>query len=566
MFEKLKNTIIPVKKDDSKLDQAAELRRCKSDPAYFARNYVFIKNKDKGAMKFNLWDFQEKILKDFQGHQHNIILKARQLGITELISTYVLWYTLFQRDKNVVIVSKNRKAASNLVKRIRYAYKKLPSWLRVTKMISDNVYSIEFENDSIIFADATTETAGRGEACSLFVVDEAAYIPVLEELWGSIFPSLGKKGQCIISSTPAGAVGKYYELFTEAPANGLNPIRLNWDVEPSRDQEWYEKTLAMVGKKRFAVEYLCSFELSGDTVVDGVDIKRHEERCYEPLEKRAAYSQAIWVWKTCNRSKRYCLSADTSRGDGEDYSAFTVINVDDNEVVSEFKGMIKPNKFAELLAEEGYNYGTCLIVIENNSYGWAVLEKLIALRYPNIYWEEKGTHSYTEGHVDFDVDDVVPGFTTGPQNRYLLVEKLEESLRLDKIKIYSTRMIFELRNFIYENGKPKARKNTNDDLVMALAIGLYVSNIVFSNREDDVAMRQKLLENIFHQKQQLNMKVPGELGYSERNNAFENKNIDPYQVKQGNNIIDFRWVTGAPVKPKDEKPLNQGIIFLGTIR
>lgn len=547
----------------SKTDQASEIRRCIKDPAYLAKNYIYIKHKSGKAIKFKLWDFQEEALRSFRDNNKNIILKSRQMGITELMAMYILWFTLFSSDKNVIVVSKNARQAAQIIKRIKYAYKKLPAWLRVSKMVSDNVHTIEFANDSIIFADATTEHAGRGEACSLFVVDEAAFIPVFEEMWGSVEPTVNNGGACIIASTPNGGAGEFYKLYTGAPQNGLNPIKIEWNFHPDRDEEWFESTKRSMSPKKFAQEYLCSFLLSGDTVVEGEDILRHEKSVLDPISEIGP-ERNVWIWKPYSFSHRYLIAADVARGDGEDFSTFVVIDADTLEIAAEYKGKIKVNKFAELLSHIGHEYGTCLVVVENNTFGLAVLVKLIEMKYPVIYGEEKGGKSHSEGHIDWDLDDVVPGFRTDIASRVLSVDKLEESFRLDKVITYSKRMIEELRNFIYENGKPQARKGANDDLVIALAIGLYVCSYVFGSRDSDLETTKRLLESIRRTDYAINYKTVQESGFKSEDNIYQENPFDPYSAVYKNRVVDFRWVMGQ--RRPAEKAENKGIDFLGTLR
>lgn len=563
MLDKLKQKV-----DDkriSKTDFLSEIKRCKSDPVYFAKNYIYIKHKEKGAIKFKLWEFQEKTLKDFQANRLNIILKSRQLGITELMSMYVLWFTLFQKDKNVVVVSKNRKAASNIIKRIKYAYKKLPSWLKITKLVSDNVHTVEFDNDSIIFADATTENAGRGEACSLFVVDEGAFIPTLEEMWASVFPTIDNGGSCIIASTPNGSSGMFYDLYTNAPGNGFNAIMLDWNCHPDRDQEWFEKTKKSMPPKKFAQEFLCNFLLSGDTVIDGEDISRHEQNVEKPFAMIGP-AKDLWIWKRSDPSHRYIIGADTARGDGEDYSAFTVFDVEDREVVCEYKGKIKVDKFAELLEATGREYQNAIVVVENNGYGLAVLMKLVDLRYTSLYAEYKSTKEPVEGHIDFDNDDIVLGFSTRLETRILAIDRLEESIRLDAVKIYSPRMISEFRNFIYENGKPKARKGANDDLVMSLSISLYIASKIYTSYDDDIVLRKKILNNIKVSNSKVAFRNNNEIGYSDDINMLNNGNsMDPYKIAFKNEFVDFRFLIDKENR-NTQKLENKGVVFLGVLR
>lgn len=572
MLEKIKNAISSEKEKNKVLPKdaiATEIRRCKSDPSYFARNFVFIRHKEKGAIKFKLWDFQSDCLQAFRNNRMNIVLKARQLGMTELMAMYILWFTLFQRDKTVVVVSRNRSEASKLVKKIKYAYKKLPSWLKVTKMVMDNVFTVEFDNDSVIFADATTDDAGRGTAASLFIIDEAAFIDNLEEMWASVFPTIDNGGSCIIGSTPNGASGQFYDLYQNAPKNGFNSIRLNWDVHPDRDQEWFERTKASMSPKKFSQEFLCDFLLSGDTVIDGNDIQRHELNVERNGENRVEFGPGkdIWAWKEYNHMNRYCMGCDVARGDGEDYSTFTILDVDTREIVCEYRGKIKVDKFAEVIVKTANLYGDCLVVVENNSYGLAVLMKLIELKYKNLYYEERGV-GFRTGYVDFENDDIIAGFTTTMKSRILTIDAMEEAFRLNKISTYSKRMIHEMRNFTYgTNGKPQARKGSNDDLIMALSITIFVADLVFSTREEDYEMKRKLLENFKMIEYSASTKVPGEIGYNKDKSIVQVDSSDPYKYKYKDQNVDFRWVIDKKsINEKQEPPRNQGIIFLGVLK
>lgn len=571
MLDKLSKTVTKLSKeteDDSvnlnpstKSQAALELRRCRTDPVYFAKNYVKIRHPtNKMETPFTLYPFQERVMRDFQTHRFNVILKSRQMGLTELMSTYVLWFCLFQKEKSVLIISRNRVTATELIKRIKYSYKKLPFWMKISKMITNNVFSIEFDNDSRIMAEATTSDAGRSWAGSLLVVDEAAFIPGFEETWSSIYPVLSTGGAAIVNSTPNGIGDQFYNLFTDAPKNGFNPIKLNWDLHPERNQEWFETTKSKMPPKAFAREYLCNFMVSGDTVLEGDDIEKAANGVIEPIIKTNT-NHALWIWKHINHMHRYIISVDTARGDGADYSTFVVIDVDTGEIVAEYKDKVKVDRFAQILYDVGGElYRFPLLVVENNNHGLAVLMKLIDLKYPNLYWEEKGTHSYVEGFVDYDTDGVVPGFTTTMQTKMLVVAKFEEAVRLGQIKTYSSRMITEFRDFVYVLGKPKARENRNDDLVMALAIGIYVADLVFSTRTEDSAFKLSLLNKIAATDNKISTISPSEDGFDPKKNPYIVDPIDPYKVNLANGgSINFRILLNETIP--QSKPKSNGIEF-----
>lgn len=552
----------------NKTQAALEIKRCKSDPVFFAKNHIYIKHPKRGQVRFALYPFQEQVIRDFQKHRFNVILKSRQLGLTELIATYILWYCIFHKDKNVLVISKNREAASNLIKRIKYSYKKLPEWLKITKFETNNVFSLEFDNDSRIFAAASTNDAGRSEACSLLVVDEAAFIPGLEEAWASLFPVISTGGEAIVNSTPYGSSGQFYDLFKHAPSNNFNPIILNWDVHPERNQEWFERTRQSMNLKKFSREFLCSFELSGDTILDPEDITKSKTYISEPIEK-LGLGKNLWIWKRFNPEHRYLMAADAARGDGTDYSTFVVIDVDAKEIVCEYQEKIKVDKFAKLMYEVGTQmYGSCLLVVENNNMGLAVLMKLIDLKYPNLYWEQKGTHSFREGFVDFDDNDVIPGFTTTMSTKILVIEKFEEYVRTGKIITHSSRMAHEFENFVYINGKPKAREGANDDLIMAFAIGAFITDMLFSTRREDAELKLGLLSRITSIENSISSQVPAEKGYNPAKSPYIIDKNDPYKANLAGNVsVDFRMFMNKPKQSESNKqPPSSFITFLGMIK
>lgn len=156
----------------SKEDIAKERLRCGKDLIYFIDSYVLIKHPVKGIIPFSLFDYQKDTLKQFQKNRFNIILKARQLGLSTLIEGYCLWLMLFHRAKEVLTVATKQKTAAKLVKAVSEMYKRLPAWLQYEIITIDNQAQFSLGNGSSIKAEASSKTAGRSEALSLLVVDE----------------------------------------------------------------------------------------------------------------------------------------------------------------------------------------------------------------------------------------------------------------------------------------------------------------------------------------------------------------------------------------------------------
>ena len=102
-----------------------EYVKCAQDPAYFMKKYCMIQHPDSGKIPFDLYDFQEKTINEFQEQRMNVILKARQLGISTLTAGYSLWMMTFQQDKNILVIATKQEVAKNLVTKVRVMPRKL---------------------------------------------------------------------------------------------------------------------------------------------------------------------------------------------------------------------------------------------------------------------------------------------------------------------------------------------------------------------------------------------------------------------------------------------------------
>jgi len=137
-----------------------EYAKCAKDPAYFMRKYCYIQHPQRGRILFNLYPFQDKVLHLFRDHQFLITLKSRQLGISTLAAGYSLWLMIFHKDKNVLALATTQATARNLVNKVQFMYKELPSWLRI-KAVEDNKLSLRLKNGSRITAKSSNSDAAR---------------------------------------------------------------------------------------------------------------------------------------------------------------------------------------------------------------------------------------------------------------------------------------------------------------------------------------------------------------------------------------------------------------------
>ena len=507
-----------------------EIIKSGKDPDYFIHNYAKISHPVRGLIPFKTYDFQKELLEDFNDHRFNVILKARQMGVTTIMAAYISWLMLFHRDKNILVMATKFQTASTLVKKVKAIIKSLPEWVRLTNISVDNRTSFELANGSQIKAASTSFDAGRSEALSLLVIDEAAHVEGLDELWTGLSPTISTGGRCIVASTPNGVGNWFHQTYIEAEQdlNAFNSVKILWDRHPDRDPEWFDEETKNMSQRQIAQEYQCNFNASGETVVHPNDIKRISEDVCEPIYK-TGFDRNFWIWKEHDPTCNYLLSADVARGDGKDYSVFHVVNLNTMEIVAEYQGKPTPDIYSEFLFNIGKEYGDCMIVVENNNIGYTVVEKLKELGYSNVYHSIKSSHEYIEQFAAEGRNDCVPGFTTSGKTRPMIIAKMEEFIRNKVIKIYSARLLNEIKTFVWTGNKPEAMRGYNDDLTMALAIACWVRDTALTENQKGIEYSKVFLNSMKKIDHVMNTMIPGMKGYVPyKNREKEEEDSQPY--------------------------------------
>lgn len=479
-----------------------EYIKCARSASYFMKKYCVIQHPTRGKIPFHLYPYQEDALQDFQENDRTIILKSRQLGISTLIAGYALWMILFQNDKNVLVVAIDQNTSKNLVTKVRVMFDNLPSWMKL-KAVESNKLSMRLSNGSQIKAVSSTGTSGRSEALSLVIIDEAAFVDGAEELWASLQQTLSTGGEGILLSTPNGTGNFFHKMWTKAEAgeNKFKTLRLPWTVHPERDQSWRDRQEAELGARLAAQECDCDFSTSGNTVVSP-DLITYYLQTYaqEPVEKRG-FDGNLWVWEPPNYQKSYIVTADVARGDGSDYSAFHVIDVEEACQVAEYKGQLTTKDFGNMLVAIATEYNDALLVPENANIGWATIQQILERGYQNLYYTPKdsGLDSdkfLTKGYDLVDKTNMVAGFTMSHKVRPLIISKLELYMREKSCIIRSKRLLDELFVFIYRNGRPEAAGGYNDDLVMSFCQGLWVRDTALRLRQAGIEINRAAVNNV----------------------------------------------------------------------
>ena len=514
-----------------------EYIKCASNPAYFMKKYCYIQHPQRGRIQFQLYKFQEKVLKLFQENPYSVVLKSRQLGLSTLSSGYALWLMVFFENKNILALATTQATARNLVSKVQFMYENLPSWLKISHE-ENNKLSLKLKNGSKIQAKSSSPDAARSEAVSLLIIDEAAFIDNIAETWASAQQTLATGGGAIVLSTPYGTGNWFHQMWEEAE-NSIDseflPIRLPWEVHPERDQAWRDKQDILLGDPRLAAQECdCNFNTSGDTVFYNEFMEFYEKTYVkDPLEKRGA-DRNLWIWEPADYSRQYMVLADVARGDSKDFSAFHILDIENNTQVGEYKGQIGTKEFGHLLVGIATEYNTALLVVENANIGWSTIQTILERGYQNFYHSPKSGEIKSDSYFNeyADKSKMTPGFSMTSKTRPICINKFQEAVADKGIIFQSKRLLSEMKTFIWKNGRAEAQSGYNDDLIMSFSIGQYVRStaLQFSKHGED--MYKSMLNNT------TSTNTPYQGGYS--SNAQDNpwKMDNPYS----NGEEDIRWL------------------------
>ena len=195
-------------------DQISEFIKCKDDPVYFARTYIKIVNVDEGLVGFDMWPFQEKLIKIFHENRFNICMMPRQTGKSTTSVSYLLHYAIFNDNVNIGILANKAATARDLLGRLQIAYENLPKWMQ-QGILTWNKGSLELENGSKIMAASTSAAAVRGMTFNIIFLDEFAFVPnhIADDFFSSVYPTIssGTSTKIIIVSTPKG-MNHFYRM------------------------------------------------------------------------------------------------------------------------------------------------------------------------------------------------------------------------------------------------------------------------------------------------------------------------------------------------------------------
>ena len=570
MGEKMKN---------KRLESLMLWAKCKSEPAYFIENYLETFDKTKQTyVKFQPFPKQLEAIESFKNNRYNIVLKYRQAGISTLTAAYITWLVSFAHADNpvkILILANKRETAMEFLNKAKVFHSQLPKWISVDIGDTNSKQHVRFSNGCEIKAVATSADALRGYTPSLLILDEAAFIEGGQDVWAACQASLSTGGDAILVSTPNGYDAIYHTTYDGAKKgnNDFKIVEMRWYEDPrfnkglfwekegeetiidekqdfekyagyvrdgySPSSPWYmEMVRQMNGNMRLVNQEInCDFLGSGETVIDKDWILQQEkENRREPIRKEGILRE-LWIWKDPEPGKKYIMGVDVSTGQSDDFSAFSVICLDGEEgeeQVAEFYGKMPPDELANYVWQVGIRYNAYVVIDITGGVGLPTSLKLKEMGYTQLHYPN-GDKTKNPG---FNIDS----------NRRIVVSELEESIRTNRVKVRSERTIAEMSTFVFRNGRPDHMVGYHDDLLWALAMGLYVSNTTFKeierNKNKSAAMIDSWMTTTNENAQVNSIKPPQEK--QAMSQGFDNPGRNPSNPAHQDPMNPFAPMTPHP--------------------
>ena len=473
--------------------QVKEFVKCSQDPVHFIKKYIRIVSLDKGLIPFDLYDFQEDMVQKFHDKRFNIAKLPRQSGKSTVVTSYLLWYVIFNDNVNVAILANKAATAREMLQRLQLSYENLPKWMQ-QGINQWNRGSLELENGSKIMAASTSASAVRGMSFNVIFLDEFAFIPnhIADQFFSSVYPTIssGKSTKVIIISTPHG-MNMFYKLWHDAERkkNEYTTTEVHWSQVPGRDAVWKEQTIANTSEAQFRVEFECEFLGSVDTLIAASKLRM---LAYDdPIQR----NKGLDVYEKPIKDHQYTITVDVARGVTKDYSAFTVIDTSTipYKLVAKYRNnTVKPLLFPNTIYDVATAYNHAFVLVEVNDIGGQIADMLhFDLEYDNILMASmRGRAGQVVGQ-GFSGTKVQLGVKMSTTVKKTGCSNMKQLIEDDKLLISDYDVIAELTTFIQRGQAWEAEEGCNDDLAMCLVMfsWLATSDYFRELHDNDVRMR-----------------------------------------------------------------------------
>ena len=450
----------------------------------FAEKYVKIISLDSGLVPFNLYPYQRDMFKHFNDNRFNVVLACRQSGKSISSVAYLLWYAIFNSEKTIAVLANKGATAREMLARVTLMLENLPFFLQPgCKTL--NKGSIDFSNNSRIVAAATSGSSIRGMSVNLLYLDEFAFVERAAEFYTSTYPvvSAGKDTKVIITST-ANGIGNVFHKIWEGANQGVNefkPFRVDWWDVPGRDETWKEETIANTSPLQFDQEFGNTFFGTGDTLINAETLL--SLRAKAPLQ--VLEGGLFLSYKEPCAKHEYIMTVDVSKGRGQDYSTFNIIDITTRpfEQVAVYRNnSISPILFPNIIYKYAKVYNDAYVVIESNDQGGVVCNGLYYdLEYENV-------------HVSSAIKANSIGIEINRKTKRLGCSGIKDILEEKKLEICDENTILEISTFVAKGQSYEASEGNHDDLMMNLVMFGYFATTQFFSDMTNINLKEMMFQ------------------------------------------------------------------------
>lgn len=442
------------------------------DPKFYLEAFCKIKGKVPGLMAFKFNEAQKDFTNAFKKFNRLIILKARQLGFSTLVSGLFYHRTIMTPGTNTALIGYNSDLTSELLDKVKTFYSSTPSELRPTIQYNSK-YEISFPKiGSKIIVLPSTENVGRGYTLHNTLCTELSSWEKADEKMMTLEASVPITGKIVIESTPRGQGNLYHRMWSSD--NDYCKKEYGW---------WWlytEEEIEMIRRRmndpqKFAQEYELTFLASGRMVFDPFAVeamRKHMSKVGDIIEDEKGIKHTVrleegWViYKDPDPDSFYVVGADVSEGvTGGDYSVAVIFNRRTGEEVAFYRGLIAPDRFGEVLNKWGRIYNNALMAPEVNNHGLTTITILKQLLYPAMYFRPSKFEV-----VGAPWSDKL-GWKTTKMTRTLMIDDFGQAIREFDLIIHSKELLDEMTVFVYDrNNNMGAQDGFHDDCIFAAAI------------------------------------------------------------------------------------------------
>jgi hypothetical protein len=478
-------------------EEVQEYLKCADDPVYFIQTYIRIVSLDRGLIPFDMYDFQVDMTRKFHDNRFNIAKLPRQSGKSTIVTSYLLWYVLFNANVNVAILANKAATSREMLQRLQLSYENLPKWLQ-QGILQWNRGSLELENGSKIMAASTSSSAVRGMSFNVIFLDEFAFVPnhIADQFFSSVYPTIssGKSTKVIIISTPHG-MNMFYKLWHDAELskNEYIPTEVHWSAVPGRDAAWKEQTVKNTSEQQFKVEFECEFLGSVDTLISPSKLRTM------PYADPIAQNKGLAIYERVIAEHNYIITVDVARGTCNDYSAFMVMDTTTlpYKVVARYRNNeIKPIIFPNIIIDVAKNYNNAYILCEVNDIGGQVADIIqFDLEYENLLMAAMRGRAGQQLGQGFSGKKTQLGVKMSSAVKQVGCSNLKALIEEDKLIIPDYETIAELTTFIVKGQSFAAEDGCNDDLAMCLVIFGWMAMQDYFKQMHDNDVRQRIYDD-----------------------------------------------------------------------